>query len=294
MHIPVPTPFDFESAITAHGWPQLASYRWSPEEQRLHRIERLETGRVVPLAIAFTHHPQSPSLQCQSPSLISPQESSDVESKVRHIFRLDEDFSEFYALCRDRGHPWNRLINGKGRLLRSPTVFEDIVKTICTTNTTWSGTIRMVSRMVDLLGESYLDAPTLKAFPTPEAIASASDDQLKAIGLGYRGAYIRNIARQIMEGILNPDTWHEMPTPDLKKQLLRLKGVGNYAAHTLLMLLGRYEELAIDSEMRAFTRDRYFEGRTPTDQEMRSLYSDWGCWKYLAYWFDCMPETDAS
>jgi hypothetical protein len=41
------------------------------------------------------------------------------------MFRLTEDFSEFYALCQARGAPWARLTAGWGRLLlRSPTVNE--------------------------------------------------------------------------------------------------------------------------------------------------------------------------
>jgi 3-methyladenine DNA glycosylase/8-oxoguanine DNA glycosylase len=87
------------------------------------------------------------------------------------MFRLDEDFSEFYARCHAQGAPWMRLTAGSGRLLRSPTVFEDVIKTICTTNTRWSGTKRMVSHMVAAFGDPAADHPDLRAFPTPEAIA---------------------------------------------------------------------------------------------------------------------------
>jgi 3-methyladenine DNA glycosylase/8-oxoguanine DNA glycosylase len=44
------------------------------------------------------------------------------------MFRLDEDLSEFYAIVRDDpALDWCAL--GAGRMLRSPTVFEDVVKT---------------------------------------------------------------------------------------------------------------------------------------------------------------------
>ena len=38
-------------------------------------------------------------------------------------------------------------------MIRSPSVFEEVVKTICTTNCTWSATVRMVSSLVQNLGE---------------------------------------------------------------------------------------------------------------------------------------------
>jgi 3-methyladenine DNA glycosylase/8-oxoguanine DNA glycosylase len=205
------------------------------------------------------------------------------------MFRLDEDFAEFYVLCGARGVPWTRLIAGWGRLLRSATVFEDVVKTICTTNTRWSGTKRMVSQLVAKLGEPYPDDPTMCAFPTPEAVARAKPRVFtQAIPLGYRGPYIQALARQVASGELDLETLRDpmLPTEALKRQLRAIKGVGPYAAHTLLMLLGRYEEVAIDSEMRVFVRQKYFQGKNPSDKEMQAIYEDWGKWRYLAYWFD--------
>jgi 3-methyladenine DNA glycosylase/8-oxoguanine DNA glycosylase len=77
-----------------------------------------------------------------------------------------------------------------------------------------------------------------------------------------------------------------IPTATLKRKLLAIRGVGPYAAHTLLMLLGSYEELAIESAMRAFVRQHDFEGQNPKDKEIRAVYERWGRWQYLAYWFD--------
>jgi hypothetical protein len=44
------------------------------------------------------------------------------------MFRLDEDLSGFYELVREDELAWYAL--GAGRMLRAPTVFEDVVKTI--------------------------------------------------------------------------------------------------------------------------------------------------------------------
>jgi 3-methyladenine DNA glycosylase/8-oxoguanine DNA glycosylase len=47
---------------------------------------------------------------------------------VARMFRLDEDLSGFYALVGDDPDlSWSAL--GAGRMLRAPTVFEDVVKT---------------------------------------------------------------------------------------------------------------------------------------------------------------------
>jgi len=55
----------------------------------------------------------------------------DLTAAVRQILNLDRDLSEFYALvANDPDLSW--VSRGAGRMLRAPTVFEDVVKTICT------------------------------------------------------------------------------------------------------------------------------------------------------------------
>ena len=88
---------------------------------------------------------------------------------VRHVLRLDEDLSPLYAkLAEDPELAW--AARGAGRWMRSPTVFEDVVKTICTTNCAWSGTVRMVTALVEGLGDE--SARGRRAFPTAERMAA--------------------------------------------------------------------------------------------------------------------------
>jgi hypothetical protein len=57
--------------------------------------------------------------------------TSSILAQLRHMFRLDEDLAPFYALARDDPQlAWAAA--GAGRMLRGPTVFEDVVKTVCT------------------------------------------------------------------------------------------------------------------------------------------------------------------
>jgi hypothetical protein len=107
------------------------------------------------------------------------EEGERIFAAVRRVLRLDEDLSGFYALvARDLDLSWGT--KGAGRMVRSPTVFEEVVKTLCTTNCAWSATIRMVSALVEHLGEKAPEAPQTgpwgRAFPTPEAMAGAGEE----------------------------------------------------------------------------------------------------------------------
>jgi hypothetical protein len=131
LKIEVRPPFDFRAAATSHGWIALAPTAWSPERRTVQRVERLSTGTVVLLEISAARTIDRPKIlvRVHNPKPLTTRDRVAIGTAVGCVFRLDEDFAEFYALCHARGGLWARLTAGWGRLLRSPTVFEDVVKT---------------------------------------------------------------------------------------------------------------------------------------------------------------------
>jgi hypothetical protein len=125
----------------------------------LTRVEALPSGRVI--AFELSSSPNSSWIRIRVPggSTLSAAERGVIKANVRQMLRLDEDLSDFYHLCEEMGGRWRRVTRGLGRLLRSPTVFEDVVKTICTTNIQWSGTKRMIQGLVQEFGEPLPDDP---------------------------------------------------------------------------------------------------------------------------------------
>ena len=204
-------------------------------------------------------------------------------AQLRRMFRLDEDLSPFYSVARgDELLAWAAL--GAGRMLRSPTVFEDVVKTICTTNTAWGGTVRMVRGLVDQLGAK---APTgAHAFPTARAIAEAPEEFFRDVArAGYRGPYIRTLATSVASGELDLEQLSDPELPDLEveQRLLALPGVGPYAAaHVMLTSLGRYSRLVLDS----WTRPTYAKltGRKASDKTIERRFRRYGDFAGLAFW----------
>lgn len=294
IELPVPTPYDFRNSIYDHGWAVLAPCSVEGEPRILRRVERLHSGEVVLLSIEGD--PTGVRVSPIADHPLTPAETAEVRAKVRWMLKLDEDFTPFYRRAQAE-HPalWATLRSGRGRLLRSPTLWEDVVKTICTTNVGWKQTKGMVRRLVDLLGDPYPLDPSLHAFPTPEQVAAAGEEPLRRqVTLGYRSGYVLKLAEDIASGRLDLEALRtaNLPADELYKALRAIKGVGDYAAGTLLMILGAYGRLAYDTELRSFVTRRYFDGVTPSDKEIAALYAHWGEWQYLAYWFDAMSEWE--
>jgi len=204
---------------------------------------------------------------------------------VRTILNLDEDLSGFYALvAEDPDLAW--AARGAGRMLRTPTVFEAVVKTVCTTNCTWSATIRMVTALVENLGEPAA-AGGARAFPTPEAMAAADDDFYRAVvRAGYRGAYLRAIAAGVAGGAIEleelGDPANDVTDEEVAQRLLALPGIGPYGTAHMMMLLGRHSRLILDS----WTRPKYakVKGRKATDSQIERRFRRYGRYAGLAFW----------
>src|SRR5690606_8729044 len=101
-------------------------------------------------------------------------DTAKLTAAIEHIFRFDENLSDFYRLARrQKGFGWVARSKA-GRFLRSPTVFEDLIKSLCTTNCSWALTEIMVKNLVDKLGKRV--AGGKRAFPTAAAMAKMPED----------------------------------------------------------------------------------------------------------------------
>src|SRR5205807_7893864 len=129
-----------------------------------------------------------------------------IVREVRHMFRLDDDLSEFYqAVEAEPEFAWI-VKEGAGRLLRSPTVFEDLVKMICTTNCSWALTEKMVAGLVNELGSESDDGR--RTFPIADVMAQQPlrffRDRIRS---GYRAPYLKELAQRVAKGSLDVESW---------------------------------------------------------------------------------------
>jgi 3-methyladenine DNA glycosylase/8-oxoguanine DNA glycosylase len=210
-----------------------------------------------------------------------------LEASIRRVLNLDEDLSPLYELAAtDAELQWIR--GGAGRMARGATVFEDVVKTVSTTNCTWSATQRMVGTLVEKLGEPSAGGHG-RAFPTPATMASTPEAFYRDVArAGYRGAYLRSLASSVADGSLDLEALaaaspEDLPDDDLAKLLLALPGVGPYAAAHVMMLIGRHSRLILDSWTRP-TYARLNGGRKATDRQIERRFRRYGRYAGLAFW----------
>ncbi len=275
-------PIDFIRTLASHGVAELPPQVVDPAAGRL--VTTLALGRATAATIRVRRHGGALlAVEMLDGGEMATGDRAQLLDRVRGMFGLDEDLSPFYALAAsDPDLAWSTV--GAGRMLRAPTVFEDVVKTICTTNCAWSGTVRMVTAIVKELGEPAPDGE--RAFPDAAGMASAGESFYRDVArAGYRGAYLVRLATEVAEGRLDLEELRdpEMSDGDAGRRLLALPGVGPYAAaHVMLVSLGRYRQLVLDS----WTRPKYasLSGRAAVDHTIERRFRRFGDYAGLAFW----------
>ena len=123
----------------------------------------MSNGRVIEYRV--TEAPQG--VHVETPGRLGKAERDEMADKVTWMFGLDQDFSAFYKAA--RGEPKLRQARklAHGRVLRSPTFFEDVLKTILTTNTFWGATKRMNLNLIDAFGAASDGSRIPGHFPHP-------------------------------------------------------------------------------------------------------------------------------
>jgi 3-methyladenine DNA glycosylase/8-oxoguanine DNA glycosylase len=273
-------PVDFARLLASHGVATLAPNTIDFERRTLETTVQLDDSAQG----IRVYEAEPGALRVESTTALRGAKAKQrVLDIARHLLRLEEDLSGFYdRAAKDGALAW--VTAGAGRMLRSQTVYEDVVKTICTTNCSWSATVRMTDAIVGELGAVAPDGR--HAFPSPSAMAGAPPTfYTEVVRAGYRGAYLRRLATDVDEGRLDLEELTDPALADLEveQRLLALPGVGPYAAaHVMLTSLGRYGRLILDS----WTRPKYAKltGRQAADDVIQRRFRRYGQYAGLAFW----------
>ncbi len=283
LTVAVPKGFGLARAVCSYGYFLLAPNVWDPTKQVLHRPLRGDQDRLIPTTLSQRHPDR---LQIACADRVGRSEATKLRAQVTRMLRLDEDFRLWRRL-----HPAARRA-GFDRLFRSPSLFEDMVKTITGCNVTWPNTMRMNALLCERIGQG--------GFPTAQQLAQVRVDRLKQrCRVGYRAQRIVRLARDVVKGRLDLRPFEDpaASTDAVFNRFLTIYGIGAYAAGNLCQLVGRYDRLAIDTETYRHFRQVH---HTPTPanpkrlhKQIEAYYAQYAPYQFLAYWFELWQAYQA-
>ncbi len=145
---------------------------------------------------------------------------------IRH--RIDKDFDPFLweASRREKGirilrqEPWEMLISFIISQNKNIPAIQRSIEALCRTTG---------ERHTDIRGEEYF------AFPSPEAVYSLKETELRACSLGYRCEYIHLAAGAVLDGSINLNSLKTLDFEEAIGELTKLKGVGIKVASCMVL-----------------------------------------------------------
>ncbi|HEU0102629.1 MAG TPA: hypothetical protein VFR07_09950 [Mycobacteriales bacterium] len=208
--LPAPAGYDLRRVALLHGGVGLAPTAW--DGARLHL--RLPGPVVVDARLLVRWAGRPP-----------------AAAALRRVLALDDDLDELWAAC----DTVPVLAGLRPRVLRSPTVWQDLVGTLAGTRASYRSTQAMVRALVG-------DGP----FPGPAQVPAADLSPW-----GYRAPFLRGLAARVVDGwdpeqLLDP----ALSDADVLARVRALAGFGPFATAQLQPLLGRPRPLVLDGWLR--------------------------------------------
>jgi len=291
--ISVPGPFSLKATALSHGWHECAPMSWSEGGRCLQIIDR---HRGNPLRVSITETSRT----ARRTKLRLVVEGAELDASIidgvqqrsRVVLGLDRHVEEFHALCRDHNTLHVIPTIGAGRTLRSASMSENIIKSLCATNVNWTQAVKMINR-IGQLGPPVRHFVSLNAWPIPREILRAGEKYLLEVcRVGYRAPQILGFCRDVCDGRFDPDALDamsrsaEVTDEELLARLRTIHGIGPSSAHVLLSFLDRHSHLSVDSATIAHVARTHTNGTKPTVKQVERIYARYGKWKQLAWWFE--------
>lgn len=185
--------------------------------------------------------------------------TTDAEPLVRRLLRLDDDLEAIVAAAPDDPLLDEAYEAHRGMRLVDDPPFGTLISFICSAQMRVDRIHGMVSTLAREYGDAVsFDGETYHAFPTPAQLATATEGELRELGLGYRAPYVVRTAKMVAEGEAHPAEARDLEYEEARDYLTRFVGVGDKVADCILLFsLGFDEAVPLDTWLETAVEDHY-------------------------------------
>ncbi|AFZ71637.1 DNA-3-methyladenine glycosylase family protein [Natronobacterium gregoryi] len=185
--------------------------------------------------------------------------TTDAAPAVCRLLRLDDDLASIVAAAPDDPLLAQAYEAHCGMRLVGDPPFGCLISFICSAQMRVQRIHSMVSALAREYGDSLeFDGRTYHAFPTPTQLATATEDELRELGLGYRAPYVVRTAEMVADGEAYPAEARDLEYEQARDYLCQFVGVGDKVADCVLLFsLGFDEAVPLDTWIKSAIEDYY-------------------------------------
>lgn len=199
-----------------------------------------------------------------------------IEEVSKKYFDLDKNYEEIKSsLSTIDEYLAESIKYGEGIRILNQDLWEMIISFIISAN----NNIPRIKGIIDRMSQKYGNKIEFRGqdyytFPTVEALSTASIEDLRELGLGFRDKYIFETTEKIKSGEVSLEEMKtEKDTTKVRNKLLTLSGVGPKVADCVLLFstLKRFDVFPIDVWVRRVMNDLYIHNPDETKVNKKEI-----------------------
>jgi len=262
------------------------------------RAIRLDSGRLIPVALQSVGTVEEPKIEAKYFQPISEQEKEELSRILDGMFSFSQDVTSLYAFM-DK-NPVLRDLKLKFYGLKAGsigvTVFESIIKSIIQQQISIRVAFSITNKMVTRFGEkAEAEDVIYYDFPTSKRLAEAALEEIRQCGLSWRKAeYIKGIAEKAATGEFDPEGLRSLSNERVAETLKKFRGVGTWTAE-MVLAAGLKRNACIPAGdlgvRRTFSRF-YSDDDILSETEVRGIAEGWREFtKDIVYYISCIERV---
>ena len=179
-------------------------------------------------------------------------------------FDIDVDYGKYIQTINPRDSYLNAAVQcGSGIRILHQDLWEMIITFLISQQNNIARIRGCIERLCTRYGEKMAsDSTEYYSFPTPEQLSTATEADLRQLGMGYRARYIVETTRSILTGEVSLDRLYQIKYyRTARKELMKLSGVGEKVADCIcLFALHHMDAFPIDTHIRQVLDEHYRRG----------------------------------
>ncbi|CEM37777.1 unnamed protein product [Vitrella brassicaformis CCMP3155] len=284
--IDVADDFDLAKSICSYGFFVLAPNKWCPPPPSLstdHGVFKRplrygEKGQHV-CDVTLTMGQGTIDVSVATSCPLDDGHLGEIKQQICRMCRVSFPIDSWWSL-----HSEAKSL-GFGRLFRSPTLWEDMVKTITVCNVHWKRTCIMNRLLCDKVSSH------MGSFPSPSDVLKFSPEWLqRECNLGYRATRLYKLASAFTDGTIDVAWWEhsDRTQQEVWDACLSLNGFGPFATNNVLQLMGFLETFPYDSETVRHFREchKVIGSLADITKKAKQHYAKYAPYQFVAYWFE--------
>jgi N-glycosylase/DNA lyase len=195
----------------------------------------------------------------QRDGLLEWEATTDADPVLVERLRLEDDLPAIFAEMPDDDLLASATDAYRGLRIVDDPFFPCLISFICSAQMRVGRIHGMQTALAREFGaEVEFDGEIYHAYPTPDRLASATEEELRGLGLGYRAPYVRRSAELVASGEATADDVRGLDYEAAREAAQAFVGVGDKVADCVLLFsLGYLEAVPLDTWIQTAIADYY-------------------------------------